>query len=84
MAKRKISKPRLVINGIGTALIAIFCLYMGLPGVFGLVSGSVHFGIDPDGRDKVLAIQVFSAVVGVIALVSTFRSVKAWRESAKK
>jgi uncharacterized membrane protein YuzA (DUF378 family) len=71
-------------NGIGTTLIAIFYLNIGLPGVVGLVSGSMHFGVDPDGRDKVLAIQVFSVVVGIIALVSVLRTVTVLRESTKK
>ena len=80
MAKQKASKVRLALNGIGCIGIAILCLSVGLPGLIGLVSGSLHMGSDPDGGDKVLAIQIFCVVLGAIAVVSLIRTVKAWRE----
>lgn len=83
MAKQKLSKFRLVLNGMGCLGIAILCLPVGLPGLIGLVSGSLHMGSDPDGGDKVLAIQIFCVFIGAIALVSLIRTVQAWRELPK-
>ena len=83
MTKLQVTKFRLVLNGIGTFAIAALCLPVGLPGVIGLLFGSLHFGSDPDGGDKVLAAMVFSAFIGAIALISFIRTVKAWRELPK-
>ena len=80
MTKQKASKVRLALNAIGCLGIAMLCLPVGLPGLIGLMAGSLHMGSDPDGGDKVLAIQIFCAVLGAIALVSLVRTVKAWRE----
>ena len=80
MTQRKVSKVRLALNGIGCLGIAILCLPFGLQGLIGLMSGSLHMGSDPDGGDKVLAIQMLSALIAAIALISLIRTVKAWRE----
>jgi hypothetical protein len=83
MTKQKVSKVRLAVNGIGCLGIALLCLPVGLPGLIGLISGSLRMGSDPDGGDKVLAIQFVCVVIGAIALVSLIRTVKAWREWPK-
>lgn len=83
MAKQKVSRVRLVINGIGCVFIAMICLPVGLPGLIGLLSGSAHLGRDPDSGDKLLAIQMLCVIVGTITLISLFRTAKAWRESTK-
>ena len=80
MTKQNVSKFRLVLNGIGCFGIAILCLPFGLPGLIGLISGSLRMGSDPDSGDKVLAIQIFSTVIGAVALISLIRTVKAWRK----
>lgn len=80
---KQLSKIRLALNGIGCFGIAILCLPVGLPGLIGFLSGSLHMGSDPDGGDKVLAIQIFCAFVGAIALIAFIRTVKAWRELPK-
>ena len=79
MLKRNGSIFRLALNAVGTFIIAVLGLSTGLPGLIGLATGFLHFGSDPDGGDKVLAIQVFSALVGAIALVSFIGSVIALR-----
>ena len=76
---KNVSKSRLALNGIGAFGIAILCLPIGLPGLIGVVSGSLHFGSDPDGGDKVLAIQIFCAVMGALALASLIGTVISWR-----
>lgn len=83
MTKQKLSKVRLALNGIGCLGIAILCLPVGLPGLIGLMSGSIRMWSDPDGGDKVLAIQILCTVIGAIALISLLRTVKAWRELPK-
>jgi hypothetical protein len=83
MTKQKVSKVRLALNGIGCVGIATLCLSVGLPGLIGLMFGSLRMGSDPDGGDKVLAIQLFGVVLGAIALISLIRTVKAWRELPK-
>jgi hypothetical protein len=81
MATRKVSKFRLAVNGIGCILLAVLFLSVGIPGLAGLLSGLVHFGSDPDGGDKVLALQCVSVLAGAIALGSLVRTVIAWRGS---
>jgi len=83
MPKQKATQIRLALNGIGSLGIATLCLPIGLPGLIGLLSASRHLGTDPDGGDKVLAIQIFCVVLGAIALLSLLRTVKAWRELPK-
>ena len=79
MNDRRISKIRLAVNAIGCLVIAGLCLPVGLPGAIGLIIGSLHFGTDPDGADKVLGIQLVSTFFGAIALVSLARTVRQWR-----
>jgi len=79
MSNQVVSKARLAFNTACTLFIALFFLYAALPGLVGLVSGSLRFGSDPDGGDKVLAIYLFSAILGVIATVYFIRMVMTWR-----
>ena len=83
MTKLTITKIRLAVNGIFCSVMAPLCLLFGLPTVIGLWSGSLRFGTDPDGADKVLGALVFSAVLGTIALISLIRTVMAWRRLPK-
>lgn len=82
MTERKISRTRLMVNGIGCAGIAILCLPLGYAGITGLAF--TPLGTDPDGSDKVIAIELFSGLIGVIAIISLIRTVKKWRESPEK
>lgn len=77
MTKQNISKARLILNGIGCIGIAALCLPIGLEGVIGLAS--FPLGTDPDGRDKVLAIETFCGFLGVIAFASLIDTVWKWR-----
>ena len=43
--------------------------------------GTVHLGSDSESADLLLAIQVFSTGVGLIALISLVRTILAWRKS---
>lgn len=79
MTKQNIFKVRLILNGIGCTAIAILCLPIGFSGIISLVSNSPPMGSDPDGADKVIAIQIFSGLLGALALISLIRTVKKWR-----
>lgn len=83
MPEPKISKARLILNGIGCFGIAMFCLPIGISGVIGLAFNSTPMGSDPDGKDKVLALLIFCGFVGAIALISFIRTVKIWRGLSK-
>jgi hypothetical protein len=83
MTNQKITKARLLLNGIGSAGIAILCLPIGLPGIIGLLSGHAAAAADPDGAGKVQAIELFCAALGMVALISLVRTVIAWRRLPK-
>jgi hypothetical protein len=83
MTKQKLSKARLVINGIGSLGVAIICIAVSLSGIVGLITGTMRIGDDADGGDKVLGLQILTAILGVLALISFIRTVKAWRELSK-
>jgi hypothetical protein len=82
MTEQKISKARLIVNGIGCSGVAILCLPIGFAGIISLAS--TPFGTDPDGGDKVLAIEIFCGLLGAIAFISLIRTVKTWRGLPKE
>lgn len=79
MNEMRITKARLIVNGIGCLGIALLCLPVGISGLFGLVFGAHPLASDPDGGDKVLAIQMVCVLLGAIAVISLMRTVKRWR-----
>ena len=80
MTKKKISKSRLVLNGIGCFGIAILCLPLGFVAIITLTSGTNPMVSDPDGAGKVLGIEIFFGLIGAIALLSLIHTVMLWRE----
>ncbi len=83
MSKKKVSKFRLALNGIGSLGVAIFCLPIGIPGLIGVIFGSLRLGSDPDGGDKVLGVQLLCVVLGAFALASLIDTVIAWRRLSR-
>lgn len=79
MAGKTISKFRLLLNGAGCTVIAVFCVPLGLLSVWDLATGNTARTNQPEAAQIVLALGLFAGVLGAIALVSLVRTVRAWR-----
>ena len=79
MSKQKISKFRLLLNGVACLGISAFLLPIGISGIIGIGSSATPVASDPDGAGKVFGIFIFCAILGGIALISLIRTVMVWR-----
>ena len=82
MAGKTISRFRLVLNGVGCAVIAMSCLPLG---VLALLQWSSGTAPDPasaasESARVVQGIFAMAGVFGLVALMSLVRTVRAWRQ----
>ena len=79
MAGKKITQFRLLLNGAGCVVIAVFCVPAGLLALWDLATGNTARTNHPESAQVVMALGLFAGALGAIALVSLVRTVRAWR-----
>lgn len=81
MAGQTISKFRLLLNGVGSAAIALSCLPLGMLALLQWTAGNAPdaSSVASESARVVQGILTMAGILGLVALVSLARTVRAWR-----
>lgn len=79
MAGKTLTRFRLLLNGAGCTVMAVFCVPAGLLAVWDLATGNAARTNHPESAQVVMVLGLFAGVLGAVALVSLVRTVRAWR-----
>lgn len=81
MARKQLSRFRLLINGVGCAAIVLLCLPLGAQALLQWLLGSVPDAASTASESArvVQGISTLAGILGLVALLSLVRTVRAWR-----